>query len=98
MSGLANAGLIAQRLHQNATQAHEQHCAETRRRVRRELAADLLVKLVESNPQDREYNVRTAVEYTDALLDELDKETTMAQPTNDEVRRQLGPTGKEKTR
>jgi hypothetical protein len=40
---------------------------------REELARDLLLKLVESNPQAREYNVRLAIEYTDALLAELDK-------------------------
>jgi hypothetical protein len=43
-----------------------------RAKRREELARDLLLKLVESNPQAREYNVRLAIEYTDELLAELE--------------------------
>ncbi len=44
------------------------------RNVRREeLARDLLLKLLEADPRAVAHNVRAAVEYTDALLAELEK-------------------------
>jgi hypothetical protein len=48
-----------------------------RKARREELAKDLLLKLVETNggrgQYDINYNVRAAVDYTDALLAELEK-------------------------
>jgi len=46
---------------------------QTRDQRREALARDLLLKLVESHPHDQEYNVRAAVEYTDALLAKLEE-------------------------
>lgn len=55
----------------------KQQIAQRRKMRREELARDLLLKLVESTPgsikYDTKFNVAKAIEYTDALLIELEK-------------------------